>query len=171
MRNRQSGKGNFAASASKVHWTVPGAKEAVDEQRNRARLKPDINWSSPEGGSSRRQHFPASYREPPNVDPTIAEQFVVGRPVMAARDLTMSRDQGTYQFAPLETFVGESDQAHIPKGSLLIYTGAVRQEERIYVNSKARDVSVLKHTFITPMGRCIIHDFNLIQLITDEDLE
>lgn len=114
----------------------------------------------------RRQVFPTSYHEPPNLDPTIAAQFVIGQPVMAAIHLNMPTNKGMYDFAPLEPSYGPTDEAHVPAGSLLIYTGEVRQTERKYVGSRAIDVSAVKHTFIAPgIGRCIIHDFNLITLI------
>lgn len=172
MGKRPTGKGNFRSPGSKVQWTAPGAQQGVADLKKQARAKPEIDWvDAPKGTSMRREHFPSMYKEPPNLDPAIAAQFVIGHPVMAARPLTMSLDRGTYDFAPLETFYGGEDEAHIPVGSLLVYTGEVRQTERMYVNGKFRDVSVVKHTFITPMGRCIIHDFNLIRLITDKDLE
>jgi len=120
----------------------------------------------------RREHFPAGYKKAPNLDPAIAAQFAVGRPVLAARALILSRDRGTYDFAPLEPFYGDPvEEAHIPEGSLLVYTGEIRQQERMWINGKTRDVAAVKHTFITPFGRCIIHDFDLIRLVSEEDLE
>lgn len=176
MRHRQPGKqGALRTPPSAVQWTAPSAKDDVDASRRQARrahLRPDVEWvGAPKGTSLRRQHFPAGYKKPPNVDPAIAAQFIVGRPVMAAQALTMSQDRGTYDFAPLEPFSGEEGEAHIPTGSLLIYTGEVRQLERMWIGGKNCDVYAVKHTFITAFGRCIIHDFDLIKLITEEDLE
>lgn len=150
-------------------WTTPSAKQVVvDLQRAtaQARSKPDIEWTdAPAGSTCARQVFPARYKEPPNVDPKIAERFVVGAPVMASRALGLSRDKGTYEFVPLEEFEGEEDEQHVAKGALMVYAGPVYQQERQYVNGRYVDVMAIKHTFVTPMGRCIIHDFNLIELL------
>jgi hypothetical protein len=77
----------------------------------------------------------------------------------------LARDVGVYQFAPLEEFNGDESMAHVPMGSLLVYAGPVYEMERQCINGRYIDVMAIKHTFITPLGRCIIHDFNLITLL------
>lgn len=150
-------------------WTAPGAKQGVIDLQHataQAKVRPDIEWTdAPAGSSCARRVFPARYKEPPNVDPKIAERFVVGVPVMAARELGLSHDRGTYQFAPLDEFDGEEGEVHVAKGTLMVYAGPVYEQERQYVNGRYVDVNAIKHTFITPLGRCIIHDFNLIELL------
>ena len=157
-----------AARGTKVQWTSPATQARVVQQKRAARQKPTIEWTdAPAGTSLKRTAFPATYREPPNIDPAIAARFVVGAPVMAARPLRMCANKGVYQHAPLEEFFGDAEtEAHIPRGSLLIYAGEAREVERVYMGRRPHDVSVVKHTFIAPVfGHCIIHDFNLITLI------
>lgn len=150
-------------------WTKPDAKQDVIDLQHataKAKLRPDIEWKdAPAGSTCARQAFPARYKEPPNLDPRIAAKFVVGVAVMASKALGLARDVGVYQFAPLEEFDGDESMAHVPMGSLLAYAGPVYEMERQYVNGRYVDVAAIKHTFITPLGRCIIHDFNLITLL------
>lgn len=87
----------------------------------------------------------------------------VGSAVMAKRELTLGSDRGIYPFAPLELFRGAAGTSPIPIGSLLVYTGMIRTTERKRLNGKNFDVRVMKHTFVTPLGRCIVHDLNVLQ--------
>lgn len=82
---------------------------------------------------------------------------------MTTVDLELSSDRGVYRFAPLMRYRGPVGAAPIPRGSLLMYSGTVRETERKTISRKKIDVWILKHTFITPMGRCILHDFRHIR--------
>ena len=55
--------------------------------------------------------------------------------------------------------------APIPKGSLLIYAGTMQVNEVKHSARSGRnyEFKVLKHTFITPVGHCII-DLNLVDI-------
>ena len=162
-RSKQTAK---KARGTTVEWKNEDVKQsAVDLHRAaaQAKRKPDIAWKdAPQGSSCARQVFPERYREPPNLDPRVAERFIVGVPVMAACALAPARQRGVYQFVPLEPFEGDESEAPVPIGSLLVYAGPVYEMERF---RGQRDVAAIKHTFIPPMGRCIIHDFNLIKLL------
>lgn len=157
-------------------WVEPGAQKAINDSRKaarRARKRHNIMWKdAPAGTSTARLDFPSDYKEPPNLSEEASQSFTVGRAVVAMRPLTVSSDRGTYAYAPLEEFRG-TGPAPIPTGSLLVYAGAVRETERKYRTDGRGirhpcDVLVVKHTFITSFGRCVIHDFDLVNLVNEE---
>lgn len=86
-----------------------------------------------------------------------------GGSVIALRDLGLG-PRGVYPFPALEYFYGPPGAPPaVPKGSLMMYAGLCRSTESMYVNGVGyKNVQVYKHTFITPHGHCIIHDFSLI---------
>lgn len=91
--------------------------------------------------------------------------MVLGGCVVAKVDLQVGYDMGVYPFHLLERSYGQpGGTVPVPKGSLLMYAGAVRCTERKWHDEHRRyvNVEVYKHTFVTPHGRCIIHDFTLI---------
>lgn len=113
---------------------------------------------------------PAYYREPSPIPLDVAAVLDVGGAVVAAFDLCLSPDRGVYPFAPLVRYFGDPANPPIKQGSLLMYTGQIRVTERrprpnagFHSNNKDLTVRVMKHTFITPMGRCIVHDLDLLR--------
>lgn len=106
---------------------------------------------------------PAGYRQPPEVSDELEAAMVPGGSVVALHDLQVG-EQGVYPYPALERFYGSPGRTvPVPKGSLLMYAGCIRAVERKYFAMGGyKDVNVFKHTFITPHGRCIIHDFTLI---------
>lgn len=124
-----------------------------------------IEWKDPSIGpkGTARQHVPSRYKAPKEVPAEVIDWLVVGAPVMATCDLQLATDRGVYPFAPLMQYRGEPGMCPIPRGSLLMYTGTVRGTERKRISGKLLDFQVLKHTFVTPQGRCILHDLRHIK--------
>lgn len=109
-----------------------------------------------------RKERPAPYQEPTLGDVASSDAFVVGSPFVTKRALRPARNKGVYVHTPLEPSSG-GEEAHIPAGSLIVYAGEARETETKYANGKRHDVHVVKQTFITAFGRCIIHDMALVE--------
>lgn len=134
-------------------------------------------WNDPMVGAAIRSHVtPASYQHPPEIDDELIEALSTCQPIAARFDLIVGQDKGVYPFFPLERFRGQpGGTVPISQGSILAYAGIVRTTERKWVDGgggfggfpfaeqRPVDVQVFKHTFITPLGRCIIHDFGLVR--------
>ena len=109
---------------------------------------------------------PAAERPQPIVAPDLECSLVPGGSVVTTRDL-MVGEKGVYPFPTLETFYGSPGGSGVVvrAGSLLMYAGTIRSTERRWVSEANRYVNlqVHKHTFITPYGRCIIHDFQFLR--------
>jgi len=129
--------------------------------------KRQIVWKDPLlGAASVARVAPAGYVATPNEGIWANTKLTLGMPVIAMIDLQVSQERGTYKFAPIERFWGEPGMAPVPKGSLLMYAGTIRATERGRINGKTCDVQVIKHTFVTPVGRCIVHDLALVGPVT-----
>jgi len=126
-----------------------------------------IEWKDPQTGPiSSKRAIPAPYKAPVSLkNNEIASALVTGHPVMAKFDMKISTERGVYPFAPLEKYHGDDGKAPVPKGSLLMYSGPVRVSERKVISGVPHEVRVVKHTFITPVGRCIVHDLNVLKLL------
>jgi len=149
------------ARGSKIAWTG-GVKPAKKERKSTlVAVFKDPGMKD----AIRNRALPAVYREPPVVSDELEAACALGSALVAKFDMQVSFERGVYPFPPLDRFYGSPGASiPVPKGSLLVYAGPVASTERKYVGGKAIDVRVYKHTFITPYGRCIIHDFNLIGL-------
>jgi len=122
----------------------------------------DIEWKSQDASIIAKSVPAAKYRKPKVfLDPMF--DLTVGAAVMTKRDLMLGLDRGIYPFAPLELFKGARGTGPIPIGTLLVYAGMIRTTERKKLKGKVFNVKVMKHTFITPVGRCIVHDINVLQ--------
>lgn len=147
-----------------MNWVNPTTKKNIDELKTATR-SPHIVWTNPPPENSyARKTFPARYKKPRGIDDIDPSTFTIGAAVLAALPLMLASDKGMYSFNPLEPFYGEDSEAPIREGTVLIYSGPVYETERCITNGKVLDASVVKHTFITPLGRCIIHDFSLIRM-------
>ena len=126
----------------------------------------EIVWKDPlYAAAITKRTVPARY-EPPVVlrSDEVLNALVTGHAVMTKVDMRVSDNRGTYPFAHLEHCRKDPDHpAPIPKGSLLMYAGPIRTTERKKVNGTVHIVSVVKHTFITSLGRCIIHNLNVLK--------
>ena len=126
-----------------------------------------IEWKDPQTGPiSSRRMIPAKYQAPVALkNDKILDALVIGHPVMAKFDMKISADRGVYPFASLEKYSSDDGKAPVPKGSLLMYAGPVRTSERKVIAGVQHEVRVIKHTFVTPVGRCIVHDLNALKFI------
>lgn len=112
----------------------------------------------------RERAIPAGYQRPPEITDALEACLYAGGTVVALFDLGLGQ-RGVYPFPALERFYRHPEGTPpVPKGSLLMYAGMLRATERMYVPSAGeyKNIQVFKHTFITPHGHCIIHDFRLI---------
>jgi hypothetical protein len=62
---------------------------------------------------------------------------------------------GVYPFMPLVP--AHRQDATFSPGTLVVYAGEVRTVER---KPHSINLNVIKHTCITPMGRCVIHEMS-----------
>lgn len=124
-----------------------------------------IEWKDPNVGpkGTARQHIPNRFVAPKAISEDVIDFLRIGAPVMVTIDMELAKDRGVYPFSPLMRYNGEPGKAPIPRGSLLMYAGTVRATERKRIQNKTIDIWVLKHTFVTPLGRCILHDLRYIQ--------
>lgn len=110
---------------------------------------------------------PTRYAPLKEADADTLSSMAIGTAVTCRHNVmcaTEPRLLGAYPFPPLVRCYAGSELSPIPRGSLLVYAGHVRTLERKRVHGKSLDVSVIKHTFITPQGRCIVNDLSLLQL-------
>jgi hypothetical protein len=126
--------------------------------------KPDgaVQWNDGAPTSAHKPARPTRYMMPRAIKLDLAPALVIGGAMVARFDLGLARDKGVYEFAPLERYRGAPGGCSIPRGSLLMYTGMVRCTERKRIKGKKLKLQVMKHTFITPLGRCIVHNLNLL---------
>lgn len=143
----------------KVQWTAARPKPPPHLQSRGRPVFNDPNMLKAIRGRPR----PVGYHQPPELSDELEACMYTGGCVVALRDLGLG-ERGVYPFPALELFYGQPGcLPAVPKGSLLMYAGLVRSTERMYVEGLGhKDVQVYKHTFITPHGHCIIHDFCLI---------
>jgi len=60
--------------------------------------------------------------------------------------------------------------ADVKKGSMLLYIGQTRVTETLRIQGRPREVSMIKHVFLSDRGQCAIDDFNLVKFhIGNED--
>ena len=146
------------ARGTRIEWTQTN----FDRPARNSELVPE--WKDPTAQAVSTNHaIPADYQSPPEVTDTLAQSLYIGGSVVAKCDLMLG-DKGVYPFAALQRFYGSpGTPVPVPKGSLLMYAGAIPTVERKNFEGRKLDVRVFKHTFITPHGRCIIHDFALIR--------
>lgn len=155
-----------------VDWNLAGSP-----------IKAPTTWTGPRpvstrpdkaawNGSVTKASGPSNYHLPPELGNELLVALSSGAAIMAAHDLGPGPDKGAYPFSPLEVFRGPVGvPVPIPLGSILVYAGVVRASEHMLSNEqtwhtkqhRSLSIQVLKHTFITPIGRCIIHDFSLIR--------
>lgn len=151
------------ARGTKVDWK--GGKKPQPTKPKKYQMRPVFNDPTV-GAAIRNRARPAGYQQPPEVSDALEAAMVPGGSVVALQDLALG-EKGVYPLHALVRHWPSGGQAIlIVKGSLLMYAGAVRATERKWVTINGitthKDVSVFKHTFITPHGHCIIHDFSLI---------
>lgn len=148
------------AKGTRVEWT--GGKRPPRPPKKKE-LRP-VFKDPTVAASIRNRARPASYHQPPEVTDAMEDAMVPGGAVVALCDLQLG-EQGVYPFPALERFYGSPGcTVTVPRGSLLMYAGCIRTLERKWLTSGGyKDVQVFKHTFITPHGRCIIHDFTAIK--------
>ena len=152
------------AKTTRIAWTSRPKADEVPPKKRDLRAA----WKDPETEAMARNRVePAHYQPLPVASPELEANLVPGGSVVATRDLCLG-ERGVYPYPALVIFYGSPDASvPVPKGSLLMYAGELRSTERrsVRVNGEYRyvNVQVTKHTFITPHGRCIIHDFNLIR--------
>ena len=149
------------ASGTKIEWTSRPDLAALPPKRNA--LRASFNDPQVEAGLKNGPR-PVIYRPDTFISPETQKRLVNGAGFIAARDLCAG-ERGVYPYVPLVlSMVPPEGTVLVPRGSLLMYAGSVRSVERKWVQSALRevDVQVTKHTFITPFGRCIIHDLNLV---------
>lgn len=117
---------------------------------------------------------PAAYVPPStavNDNPSMMPQ--PGSAAMIIDGLNVAADVGVHPFPCLEkprSRYKRAKTAFVPSfaiqpGTLVVYAGEVRSTESKRYRGKVHNVSVIKHTFITPAGRCIIHDLTTIRWI------
>jgi len=115
---------------------------------------------------------PAKYVPSGEVIAPIVSSFEVGRAIITKVPFVPVpfKEIGVYPFPVLMVAKNapESEVTEVPAGSLLVYTGQIRTIERTKVDGHNREFSVLKHTFVTPIGRCIIHDRDFEMLVSCE---
>jgi hypothetical protein len=150
---------NGPLQCGKVQWTAPKPKPPPHLQSRGRPVFNDPNMLKAIRGRPR----PVGYHQPPELSNELEACMYTGGCVVALQDLGLG-ERGVYPFPALELFYGQpGSPPAVPKGSLLMYAGMVRSTERMYIDGLGRkDVQVYKHTFITPHGHCIIHDFGLI---------
>ncbi len=155
-------KARRKARGTKVAWTNGSPPPKPPRKRDRA-----LVWKDKvvEARATAPRATPANYQFPPEVSEALESAIQNGRALVAKYDMALG-DLGVYPFPTLDRlwrFPNAADIAAVSKGSLLMYAGAVRSTERKWLSEgNHADVQVVKHTFITPRGRCIIHDFSLI---------
>jgi hypothetical protein len=118
-----------------------------------------IVWQDPQAAAAPNPR-PVKYHAPVAPDPELMPAFIVGRPVMTKHAFVISPQRGIYPFPVLERARRSNAGSHIavPVGSLLVYTGAIRTSESKRLKGKIHEMRVIKHTFLVPCGRCIVHD-------------
>jgi hypothetical protein len=159
MRHKTHTRPTRKAKGSRIEWSGP---RPVGPPK-RGELIPV--WKDPViEAAVKTRATPASYQRPPEVTDELIESLVNGGAVIAKHDLMLG-EKGVYPFAALQRFYGPvGAPVPVPCGSLLMYAGVLRSTERKWLDGGGHaDVQVFKHTFITPHGRCIIHDFSLIR--------
>lgn len=117
-----------------------------------------VQWVSKPGETPERVlHTPAFVDSaPPPWD--VREELVIGRPFVTRTALKADRlNAPSYPFMPLELVYSHTCETAIGPGSLMVYAGPVRVTESKFFRDRYRDVKVMKHTFVTPIGRCIVH--------------
>lgn len=148
------------AKGTRIDWT----SKPTELPPKKGELRPV--WKNPEVEAQvKSRATPAEYQPIPEVTPELEGSLVPGGSVVAAHDLSLG-ERGVYPYPALVRFYGGTGgSVPVPKGSLLMYAGCLRSLERKWVPAQGRyvNVQVHKHTFITPLGRCIIHDFGLIR--------
>lgn len=117
---------------------------------------------------------PTKLEKLPQASEKLVERLTVGHYVFVFHDLQFGA-KGLHPFATLEKYRASRRTpvgVVIPKGTMIIYAGTIdsiegrrpRSElERLNFKGRTLRVSVVKHTFITSVGRCIISDFALIR--------
>lgn len=148
---------------------------ALRPRRSRVR-KPRIMWNDPVTGPAEvvaRKAFsskdlptaPPLYQPSREASQAVNDSLVIGGAVVTQYSMTPETEAFNrigYPYPPLVRWEGNTP-SRVPAGSLLMYAGGVRCTERKFVNGGVLDVRVIKHTFITPMGRCIVHDLSLLR--------
>lgn len=149
------------AKGTKVVWT---AKPLAEELPAKKREKP-ASWKTQDAAAAqatRTTARPASYHGPSNPAPELVAALVPGGAVITNKDMCLGL-RGTYPFPTLILQITPPPAA-VSAGALLMYAGSIRTVETAWVESQKTyvNVNVIKHTFITPLGRCIIHDLDML---------
>lgn len=150
------------AKASQIHWV--GGKPIKQSTPKKSEMVPVFNDKAFRDAIRNRVE-PSDYHDPPVVNEALQACMVPGGSVVATHDLCLG-ERGIYPFVALERcYRSQVSQVVVSKGSLLMYAGSIQTVERAWNAQTERylHIQVRKHTFITPHGRCIIHDFSLIR--------
>lgn len=59
--------------------------------------------------------------------------------------------------------------ADVKKGSMLLYIGQTRVVETLRIQGRPREVSMIKHVFLSDRGQCAIDDFNFVKIHTENE--
>lgn len=146
-----------------IHKAKGTATQWSNTNFKRPKKGKPVTWVDPEREALlKKLPDPAPYRAP-YVDSALLQRLIVGTAVATRTKLAWDH-QGVHPFKVLDNCHGPTV---FPTGTIMIYSGTVHSTERIsyWGTQNAKDVQVLKHTFITSQGRCIINDVNMIEPI------